>query len=67
MYRKISLKKMIGPRYRIRRLNNETNDLDLLAVRNQGRGWGWGGSGVNTVEHQLRSFSSQRLLVNDCN
>lgn len=42
MYRKISLKKMIGPRYRIRRLNNETNDIDLLAVRNQGRGWGWG-------------------------
>lgn len=42
MYRKISLKKMIGPRYRKRRLNNETNDIDLLAVRNQGRGWGWG-------------------------
>lgn len=65
MYRKISLKKMIGPRYQIRRLNNETNDIDLLAVRNRGRGGN--GSGVNTVEHQLRSFSSQRLLVNDCN
>lgn len=38
MYRKISLQKMIGPRYRKRRLNNETNDIDLLEVRNRGRG-----------------------------